>query len=172
MLNRRQFLLSLSAISGLAALSPVLSWSSTGSAQSDTERFYRLSLLLTGRSHLSHLVSLRALHCLTAEDKSFPQQLSNLISALQAANIVSSDQLNDHSLMQQPVGQTIRKIISAWYLGFTGTPISLRAVDSTQFVTFTDALMFQPTLDATVIPTYSRGHTNYWMQPPITIKQD
>ncbi|QGX92589.1 hypothetical protein EFZ10_13700 [Tatumella sp. TA1] len=172
MLNRRQFLISLSAVSGLAALSPVLSWSSTGSADSDTEHFYHLSLLLTARTNLSHLVSSRALHCLTAEDKSFPQQITTLLHALREANITSSDQLNGHEMMQQPVGQTIRKIISAWYLGFTGTPISLRAKDSTQFVTFTDALMFQPTLDATIIPTYSRGHTNYWTQPPATIKHD
>ena len=172
MLNRRQFLLSLSAMSGLAALTPALSWASSGSADSDTEYFYHLSLLLTGRAHLSRLVSSRALHCLTEEDKNFPQKITVLRNMLREANITSSDQLNGHELMQQSVGQTIRKIISAWYLGFTGTPISLRAEDSTQFVTFTDALMFQPTLDATIIPTYSRGHTNYWTQPPATIEHD
>jgi hypothetical protein len=57
-------------------------------------------------------------------------------------------------------------IVSAWYLGFTGTPISLRAEDDTGFVTFTEARMYAPTMDATVHPSYARGGLNYWVEPP------
>ena len=59
-----------------------------------------------------------------------------------------------------------RPIVSAWYLGYTGTPISLRAEDDTGFVTFTKALMYEPTMDATVRPTYARAGINYWVEPP------
>jgi len=39
-------------------------------------------------------------------------------------------------------------------------------------VTFTGALAYEPTADATVIPTYSRGKTNYWVNPPATLAND
>jgi hypothetical protein len=74
--------------------------------------------------------------------------------------------------MTGPTGDTVKKIISAWYLGYTGTPVSLRASDNTRFVSYTDAFAYAPTLDATVIPTYSRGKTNYWVRPPITLNSD
>ena len=139
----------------------------------DTAQFYQLSLLLTGRSQLSQLLTQRALHCLTEEDAAFPEKQRALYQAITEAGITHADQLNGHAVMSSPqTGDTARKIISAWYLGYTGTPIPLRAVDNTRFVTYTDAMMFTPTLDATVIPTYSRGRTNYWVEPPSTIKND
>lgn len=172
MLTRRRFLGRGATLLGVAVLNPALSWAAVPGAGSDSAVFYQTSLLLTQRSLLSSLVSQRALHCLSEEDAQFPQQLQQLWSVLQAGAIAHADQLNGHPLMQGSSGATIKKIISAWYLGFTGKPVSLRAVDSTRFVTYTDALMYTPTLDATVIPTYSRGHTNYWTQPPATIAND
>jgi len=172
MLTRRKLLGSGAALLGFAVLRPTLSWAAVPAAGSDSAAFYHTSLLVTARLHLSPLVAQRALYCLNAEDGDFPQQLQRLWSGCQAAAITHADQLNGHSLMQGSTGATIKKIISAWYLGFTGTPVPLRAVDNTRFVTYTDALMYAPTLDATVIPTYSRGKTNYWTQPPATIAND
>ncbi|WP_133624932.1 sugar dehydrogenase complex small subunit [Erwinia sp. LJJL01] len=172
MLTRRTLITSGAALLGMAVLNPSLSWGAAPAASSDSHIFYRISLLLTGRTQLSPLVSERALHCLAAEDAQFPAHLQQLSSALQSAGITQADQLNGHALMQGGSGDTIKTIISAWYLGYTGTPVALRAVDNTRFVTYTDALMYAPTLDATVIPTYSRGHTNYWTQPPATLKND
>ncbi|KOC91588.1 sugar dehydrogenase complex small subunit [Winslowiella iniecta] len=173
MITRRQVLISGAALGGFAALNPVLSWASTPAAASDPGVFYTLSKLLTQRAALSQVVSARALHCLVSEDADFLVKMHALVAALNTANITDADQLNGHPMMQNRLaGETVKKIVSAWYLGFTGTPVSLRAVDNTRFVTYTDALMYTPTLDATVIPTYSRGHTNYWTQPPATIKND
>ncbi|MTD29056.1 sugar dehydrogenase complex small subunit [Erwinia sorbitola] len=172
MLTRRSFLGSSATLLGFAVLRPAFSWTVVPAAGSDSVLFYQTSLLLTGRTRLSSLVAQRALHCLSEEDAQFPAQLQQLWAALQAGAVTHADQLNGHPVMQGSSGETIKKIISAWYLGFTGTPISLRAVDNTRFVTYTDALMYAPTLDATVIPTYSRGHTNYWTQPPATIAND
>ena len=62
--------------------------------------------------------------------------------------------------------ETAATIVSAWYLGYTGTPIPLRAEDDTGFVTFTGALMYEPTMDATVRPSYARAGLNYWVEPP------
>lgn len=173
MLSRRQLLKSGAYLTGFAALNPLISWAVPPAQSSDTASFYHLSLLLTGRRELSQVVSQRALNCLSEEDSQFPGQLRQLTQAIAAAGITHADQLNGHSIMTQDgTGATVKKIVSAWYLGYTGTPVSLRAVDNTRFVTYTDALAYAPTMDATVIPTYSRGHTNYWTQPPATIKND
>ncbi|PHI29821.1 sugar dehydrogenase complex small subunit [Budvicia aquatica] len=172
MLSRRNFLISGVALTGFAVLSPALSWASTPAESSDSAIFFNLSLLLTAKTDLSPIVAQRALHCLTEQDAQFPQKLQQLSAEITQARITSADRLYGHSIMTGPLGDTAKKIISAWYLGYTGTPVSLRAVDNTRFVTYTDALAYAPTLDATVIPTYSRGRTNYWVQPPVTIKND
>lgn len=173
MLTRRQLLKSGAYLTGFAALNPLLSWAASPAESSDTAAFYTLSCLLTGRKQLSQLVSQRALSCLSEEDATFPSKMQELVKALSNAGITDADRLNGHPIMSDTLtGATAKKIISAWYLGFTGKPVALRAVDNTRFVTYTDALMYAPTIDATVIPTYSRGHTNYWTQPPATIKND
>ena len=173
MLSRRKLLTTGLYLTGFAALTPLMSWSATPSESSDTLLFHKLSILLTGREQISPLLASRALNCLTEEDSQFPVKQRALYQALSAANITHADQLMGSAIMSSPdTGATAKKIISAWYLGYTGTPVPLRAVDNTRFVTFTDALMYTPTLDATVIPTYSRGHTNYWVEPPSTIKND
>jgi hypothetical protein len=173
MLSRRQFMTSGAALLGFAVLRPALSWAATPASSSDSAQFLAISQLLTGKASLSSLVAQRALNGLTEEDSQFPQKLQKLAAALNAAGITSADALNGHAIMADAnTGATAKKIVSAWYLGFTGMPVSLRAVDNTRFVTYTDALMYAPTLDATVIPTYSRGHTNYWTQPPATLKND
>jgi hypothetical protein len=61
---------------------------------------------------------------------------------------------------------TARTITSAFYLGYTGDPDSQLPHDTSGFVTFTGALMWRPTIDATIIPTYARGRTDFWVQPP------
>ncbi|MBS0875824.1 MULTISPECIES: sugar dehydrogenase complex small subunit [unclassified Tatumella] len=173
MLSRRNLLKTGLYLTGFAAFTPALSRALLPSQNSDNTVFYKLSLLLTGRTQLSQLLSQRALTCLTKEDSDFPVKLTRLIQVMNAANITRADQLNGHRIMSvTETGDTVKKIISAWYLGFTGTPLPLRATDNTRFVTYTDAMMYAPTSDATVIPTYSRGQTNYWVRPPVTILTD
>ncbi|MFG1174294.1 sugar dehydrogenase complex small subunit [Erwiniaceae bacterium CAU 1747] len=172
MFTRRKLIFSGAALMGMAVLNPLLSRAATLAASSDSHLFYQISLLLTGRARLSPLVAERALHALAAESDQFVARLRQLTAALHSADITSADRLNGHKLMQGVSGDTIKAILSAWYLGYTGTPVPLRAVDSTRFITYTDALMYAPTRDATVIPSYSRGQTNYWIQPPETLKKD
>jgi hypothetical protein len=76
------------------------------------------------------------------------------------------DFLAHPSSSDQSLRDTIVTVVSAWYLGYTGTPIPLRAEDDTGFVTFTEALMYEPTMDATVHPSYARAGLNYWVEPP------
>ncbi|WP_199063540.1 sugar dehydrogenase complex small subunit [Serratia sp. ASV30] len=172
MYSRRRFLTVGAALTGFAVFKPSLSWGRMPSESSDAAIFIKLSVLLTNGKKMNPVIALRALNCLQEEDPSFQEKMQLLANALSVANILSADELNNHLIMTAPTGDTAKKIISAWYLGYTGTPVSLRASDNTRFVSYTDAFAYAPTLDATVIPTYSRGKTNYWVQPPITLNSD
>ncbi len=159
-------------MAGFTVFRSALSWGAAPSGNSDISIFIKLSVLLTNRKSVSEVIALRALNCLQKEDPYFLAKMQLLANTLTTENILSADELNHHLIMTGPTGDTAKKIISAWYLGYTGTPVSLRASDNTRFVSYTDALAYAPTLDATVIPTYSRGKTNYWVLPPITLNSD
>lgn len=135
--------------------------------------FMRLSLLLTTRSALSSEQGQRLFDALSAGDPQFAAGLQALQQAIAADGFSDMAQFAAFAGRHEPqVKATAMAIISGWYLGYTGEPVSHSSNDPTRFVAFRDALMYQPTLDATVIPTYSRGQTNYWVKPPATIATD
>lgn len=178
MISRRQLFYSGAALSGASLFAPL--WSSRllaaegVTAQQDVATFEQLSLFLTERQGLDPELSLRILaQCSTAEPN-FPEQIRSLWHSVQQQGFASVSQFSASPLYQdaKPTQALVQKIVSAWYLGYTGTPVGLRAVDDTRLVSFTGALAYSPTLDATVIPTYSRGQTNYWSQPPNTLATD
>ena len=147
MLSRRTFLISGAALAGFAVLKPALSRIMAPTGNSDSAIFFKLSLLLTNRKQLSQVIAQRVLHCLTAEDASFPQAMQQLCTRLDAANIAIAADLIGHTLNTGTEGNTVKKILSAWYLGYTGKPVSLRALDNTRFVSYTHALATGASLD-------------------------
>lgn len=136
-------------------------------APADAEAFRTLSAFLTGAPDLDAGIAARAFGQLTELDASFPEKVGALAAAVATSDAPSMDDFLAHPASSD-VGLRAgaATIVSAWYLGYTGTPISLRAEDDTGFVTFTGALQFEPTMDATVRPTYARAGLNYWVEPP------
>jgi hypothetical protein len=177
-ISRRQLFYSGAALSGASLFAPLwptrLLAAPSVSAQQDVETFQQLSLFLTERHSLDAVLSLRILAQCSAAESDFPEQIRSLWQTVQQQGFASVSQFSLSPLYQdaKPTQALVQKIVSAWYLGYTGTPVGLRAVDDTRLVSFTGALAYSPTLDATVIPTYSRGHTNYWSQPPNTLATD
>lgn len=175
-INRRQLLAGAAAISA-SALMPWATrlWADAPEdvSQREIHDFLMLSEQLTGKSQLNAKIAGRAYQGLLSLSDEFPQQMRQLIEALKSAEITDMRQFKTFAA-QQPdaVVKTAIDIISAWYLGYTGTIDGNLNRNTAQFVTYTGALMYRPTLDATVIPTYSRGHTNYWESPPATIATD
>ncbi|WP_417760523.1 sugar dehydrogenase complex small subunit [Shewanella sp.] len=171
-LNRRHFLASGMVLAGAAMLKPAIAWADAASLTKEQQSFSQLAHFITGKPQLDEVVIQRAFDCLMAGDKDFLTKAHNAASAIKQAGLTSADDLNGHALLDNPeMAVTLQQINSAFYLGYTGTPISGRAKDNTKFVTYTDALMYPPTADATVIPSYSRGHTNYWVNPPASLKK-
>jgi hypothetical protein len=136
-------------------------------APADTGAFLTLSAFVTGAVDLDAEIAARAFGQLTELDASFPDKAGALAAAVAASDAPSMDDFLAHP-ESSDVGlrATAVTIVSAWYLGYTGTPIALRAEDDTGFVTYTGALQFEPTMDATVRPTYARAGLNYWVEPP------
>ncbi|MFT8737020.1 MAG: sugar dehydrogenase complex small subunit [Zymomonas mobilis] len=172
---RRQFLkiAGLSAGSAIAAGSAPLLAESKNDDERVQDQFYQISTFLTGHSDLDRGLSNRALAALTAADANFTTKFQTLQQA------ILTEKVSDPSLLRtSPIGQnedlmaTAKAVVSAWYLGYAGEPAIHAMEDNAHFITYSGALMYRPTMDATVIPSYARGAPSYWVNPPASIKQD
>ncbi len=129
--------------------------------------FVAMSRFVTGSDLVDDAAITRAWAQLVALDAGFPAAVAQLAGAVDKAGLKTMTEF-----LASPLGKdaallnTARTLTSAWYLGYTGTFASHASKDDTGFVTFAGALMWRPTIDATVIPTYSRGATDYWIDPP------
>jgi len=167
-LDRRAFVVSgVFTLTAFAGLPWLFGRAEAAMAPVDAATFRTLSAFLTGAADLDPALAERALAQLTTLDADFPGNAGRLADAVGTSDAPSVDDFLAHpASSDQGLRDTMATVISAWYLGYTGTPISLRAEDDTGFVTFTKALMYEPTMDATVRPTYARAGLNYWVEPP------
>ncbi|HET7714522.1 MAG TPA: sugar dehydrogenase complex small subunit [Bauldia sp.] len=165
-LDRRAFV-----VSGAFALTALAGapWlvASAGAAPANVDQFLALSAFLTGAPGLDAELAARAFGQLTELDAGFPDRAGALADAVGTSQAPTIDDFLAHPASSDlGLRETAVTIVSAWYLGYTGTPIALRAEDDTAFVTFTKALMYEPTIDATVRPSYARAGLDYWVDPP------
>ncbi|GAA4497508.1 sugar dehydrogenase complex small subunit [Gluconacetobacter tumulicola] len=142
-------------------------------SEDDLDReFLRLSRILTKREVIDPTTSARCRRALLAADPAIIDPLHNLITVTTRENFTNVDEFEKFSQRHPELRLTALAIIRAWYLGYAGTPAPLDQGDNAQFVSYERALMFEPTRDATVIPTYARGGTDYWREPPNGIAHD
>lgn len=175
-LTRRELLGGMAAVSA-AAFFPwaTRAWADNPDAISEQaiQDFLSLSERLTGREALDARIAGRVWQALLDDDERFADRQRLLAQAMDDANLMDMRNFKAFAATQpEALTQTAIAIISAWYLGFTGNAEGHSATDNTRFITYTGALMFEPTIDATVIPTYSRGHSDYWVDPPASIATD
>ncbi|WP_321954054.1 sugar dehydrogenase complex small subunit [Paraburkholderia bannensis] len=135
------------------------------------DKFASLSGFLTGKTQLDTVLAARALSQLRALDPGFDVKLSALAAGIDASRAKTMD-----AFLATEAGvrnrATATTIVSAWYLGYTGTPDLSKMADASRFVTYREALMFKPTLDVSIIPTFSRGKNGFWHEPPATLAND
>jgi hypothetical protein len=129
--------------------------------------FVQLSQFITGADLTDRPAMARAWTQLSALDAGFPAAVAQLHSAVVNGGFKAMPDFLASPLAKGATAlKTVGAITSAWYLGYTGTQRSLTMTDDTGFVTYTGALMWRPTAGLMVIPTYSLGATNYWVDPP------
>jgi hypothetical protein len=165
--RRRSLLLGIGATALLAGMGLGLAEALPSDASTPTVAFVEISRFVTG-SHLddAHAVG-RAWTQLVKLDAGFPDAVRKLADAVKQAQLASMAAFMASPLAKdEALAKTATTIVSAFYLGFTGTSVAHRATDDTGFVTFAGALMWRPTIDNTVIPTFARGGTDYWIKPP------
>ncbi|GBR68502.1 sugar dehydrogenase complex small subunit [Gluconobacter kanchanaburiensis] len=176
-LSRRILLRTAAAISALGAIPSNFS-RAQAAVSYGRQDFLALSQILTVRDKLNPEIAARISAALSAKDANFTSLAERLFTTIKADNFSDMRKFNDFADAYPDLKPTAMTIISAWYLGYIGTP-SMSAtpavnhpVDDAQFVSYAEALMYEPTIDTTVIPTYSRGHTNYWIDAPKNVAAD
>lgn len=134
--------------------------------------FAQISAQLTGQEKLDPHLASRCYKALCKVDARFEDRFLHLERAAQDFARPLMSHWGEFAAAYPEASEVARAIISAFYLGYTGGPRSDCTEDDAQFVAYENALMYRSTIDATVIPSYARGKTNYWVEPPATIGQD
>lgn len=148
------------ALPGKSAWAALQASTGNGSAE-----FHALSQFLTAKS-LDATLTDRALSALTKVDAVFATQASQLADFIRQGGFNDIEALKTAASFNETYRSTALKIIASLYMGFAGTPRPGHAEDDTQFVTYTQALMYRLTYDYVPIPSYSRWSTGYWTSVP------
>ena len=162
-IDRRSFLVSTGLLGIGVALPGIGALVAPAAAATDAESFQALSEFLTGTQNLDRELADRAYAQLARLHTEFPQKMAALAEAVRASGAEKIDVWLARNAGDDALQATAVAIVSAWYLGFAAP---VRPEDDRGFVTFTKALMYEPTIDATVRPTYARGAPDYWIDPP------
>lgn len=135
-------------------------------------QFMPLSRLLTGHNEIDDALADMAWSALVHRDPGFDTQFTRLAAAAKAEGLADFHALPLARFMADPVMKAAAvALVYAWYLGRVGEVLD-REEPGPDFITYEGALMWRPTIDATVIPTYSRGRPGFWAAPPASIAKD
>lgn len=160
-MNRRHFLAMLSSLPFAEGIGKAAMAQTSPTADAGTVRAARV---LTGRPDLAESIVARAKTFQIELDASFEARLKALVAAIGKAE--PGERETVIAGLSEANAKTAVELISPLYLGYTGAPSPVKAVDNAKFVTFLDALMYEPTADNSIRPSYARGGPNYWTEIP------
>jgi fructose 5-dehydrogenase small subunit len=162
-LDRRAFLVETAALAtGLALFDPVPAAAVMDEPAIRDADLMKLVVFLTNKTDLSTEIVIRAHRALIAEEPSFDRRLRSLIQRIDAAGLSDVEEFRTSPLARDSeLMVTAIAVISALYTGRVGN--SYRG----HLVSFEEALMYRPTADVTVIPTYARAGPGYWVKAPL-----
>jgi hypothetical protein len=130
-------------------------------AESEGDRFLRVSRVLTGKSDLDPAIAARTLDAMTARDAQFATRFMALAKAVDSAGLHDLTDFERTAIAADPaLKQTAVEIVSAWYLGVVGEG------ETAKLVTYEDALMFRPTRDVTAPPATGGSEFGSWSAKP------
>ncbi|EZP31664.1 sugar dehydrogenase complex small subunit [Pseudomonas sp. RIT288] len=159
-LSRRNLLRS-SVIVGLAALaSGAMPWQSVLAAQVSSDDFMALSRFLISRA----VNPVLAARYYAALDKRAPNFSTNVIALKQLIDARGYKHVDEYLAQPDPdasLRATATSIISAWYLGVVGEPADA------ELISYSLAMMYQPTHGILIIPTYGGGPDSWGPKPAL-----
>ena len=163
-MNRRDFI-------QMTALFPLLIQSdffSRAEAETQTDamsrKFLQLVRVLTGQMDLPEALIMHVKEILSADDPSFLPRVTQLISRIDDPELSKRNEII--ATLSENEVSVVTEIISPLYLGYIGKPENVKAIDNAKFVTFLHALMYEPTRDNLIRPSYSQRPPDYWVQVP------
>jgi hypothetical protein len=161
-LDRRTFLVETAVLAaGLVLIDAMPAPEASEEPEIRDADLMKLVVFLTNKADLSAELVVRAHRALLAERPSFDQRLKALIQRIDAAGLHDVEEFRASSLAKESdLMMTSIAVISALYTGRVGN--SYRG----HLVSFEEALMYRPTADVTVIPTYARAAPGYWAKAP------
>jgi fructose 5-dehydrogenase small subunit len=139
--------------------------SSAASAAISDPAFHQLAEFLTGKT-LDGALTVRTLQALKKVDPPFDAKAGAVSRYIAANTFTNIDAFTQHADLPAQIKADALAIVSALYLGYAGTARTGVAHDNTQFVSYTQALMYRLTNRYTPIPSYSRWGTGYWTTVP------
>ncbi len=83
-----------------------------------------------------------------------------------ANSVTSAAAFKVHRGLSESLRQDALAIVSSLYLGYAGVAKWGVANDDSQFITYTEALMYRLSTGYTPIPSYSPWDTGYWTRTP------
>ncbi|MES2532715.1 MAG: sugar dehydrogenase complex small subunit [Pseudomonadota bacterium] len=121
--------------------------------------FLRLSEFLTGGQPLAAGLATRYQATLARLDPKFAAAAAELQRYVSDAKASHIDDLLARPDLSDPLRKTITQIVSAWYLGIVNNDTDV------ELVSYADALMYRPTADVLVVPSYGGGPDSWGDKP-------
>jgi hypothetical protein len=162
-LERRAFLVETAVLAaGLVLLDALPAMAVPGESAIPAPELRKLAAFLTNKADLSAELAVRAHQALLAEEPSFNRRLRSLIQRIDAAGLSGVEEFRSSLLAEDSeLMVTAIALIRALYTGRVGN--SYRG----HLVSYEEALMYRPTVDVTVIPTYAHAAPGYWAKAPL-----
>lgn len=146
------------AVGGAAVLGSTNAYA----AAADSADFLRLSEFLTGGKPLAAGLATRYQASLAKHDPKFSASVGDLQRYVGEAKAADIDELLARPDLSEPLRKSITQIVSAWYLGIVGND------DDVELISYADALMYRPTIDVIVVPSYGGGPDSWGQKPPVS----
>lgn len=164
-LSRRAFLSVSMAAPFLMATQEVFAQSpDANKSPLDTAGFQALAIAIIGSRADDRTLSDAYYSAFQQTNPAFLVRAAILSDAIKAANIVSPAAFSSSPLAADAVMKaTAIALTAAWYLGHVAKD-EQDDQSGGKVVAYEKALMWAPTSDITVIPSYSRGAPNYWAE--------
>lgn len=153
-LSRRRLLQGMGILSLSAMCNSLFPARALAAGQMSENAFLQVSEFLVSRP-VGPILGQRYYDGLTRHDTQFPQKLSSLNTLLQQHKFAHLDDFLAAFGADNSDWQTAKAVISAWYTGVVGTGSDL------ELIAYAEALMYLPTRDILVVPTYGGGPF-YW----------
>lgn len=124
--------------------------------------FLRLSVFLTGGQPLDATLAGRYQVALAKRDPQFGDSARALLALIRSTQAATVEQLLDTPEFQDTLRAATTRIVSAWYLGIVGQDADA------ELISYAEALMYRPTKDVLVVPTYGAAPGSWGDKPGVT----